>query len=138
MRLPLKTKELVGRLTYADGRGVRATVQFEYDGEDDPYRVGMFITTTDDHTTWEFARDLLDEGVQGPAGLGDVRIWPQPIGGRIFIRIGCKVRGVEDSATLELSLRPVEEFLTKTYARCPRGSEEMDWTETINRILLEA
>src|SRR5215472_16019531 len=44
---------------------------------DDPYAIRMaFHVGTDEPVEWIFARDLLAIGLEGPAGEGDVQVWP--------------------------------------------------------------
>src|SRR5260370_9508275 len=43
----------------------------------DPYAILMaFHVGTDDPVEWIFSRDLLSAGLHGPAGEGDVQVWP--------------------------------------------------------------
>src|SRR5260370_17636059 len=43
----------------------------------DPYAILMaFHVGTDDPVEWIFSRDLLTAGLHGPAGAGDVQVWP--------------------------------------------------------------
>lgn len=44
----------------------------------DPYAVRMKLPPADDGqpVQWEFAWDLLEDGIQGPAGVGDVHVRP--------------------------------------------------------------
>src|SRR5258708_39318653 len=43
----------------------------------DPYAILMaFHVGTDDPVEWIFSRDLLTAGLHGPAGEGDVQVWP--------------------------------------------------------------
>src|SRR5205085_8373044 len=52
------------------------TATLSYHG-DDPYAIRMaFHVGADAPVVWTFARDLLAEGTEHPAGDGDVRFWP--------------------------------------------------------------
>lgn len=53
--------------------------RFRYDPAD-PYAVqATFHTEAEPQTvTWTFARELLATGLDQPAGLGDVQVWPSP------------------------------------------------------------
>ena len=43
----------------------------------DPYAITMaFHVGTEDPVEWIFSRDLLSSGLHGPAGEGDVQVWP--------------------------------------------------------------
>ena len=46
-------------------------------GAADPYAIRMaFHVGTEDPVEWIFSRDLLSAGLAGPAGEGDVQVWP--------------------------------------------------------------
>ncbi|MGW1170612.1 SsgA family sporulation/cell division regulator [Streptomyces sp. NPDC002550] len=57
----------------------------------DPFAIeARFGVGTDDETVWTFSRDLLKDGLQKEAGLGDVIVWPEKEPrqqARIFIRL---------------------------------------------------
>ena len=42
----------------------------------DPYAVSASFGTTAGEIVWTFGRDLLRDGLGGPVGIGDVRVWP--------------------------------------------------------------
>ena len=47
---------------------------------DDPYAIKMaFHVGTDEPVEWIFARELLAQGLAGPAGDGDVKVWPETV-----------------------------------------------------------
>ncbi len=50
---------------------------------DDPYAIRMaFHVGADEPVEWIFARELLSAGLRGPAGEGDVQVWPSEQDGR--------------------------------------------------------
>jgi hypothetical protein len=55
---------------------------------DDPYAIRMaFHVGTDEPVEWIFARDLLAVGLGGPAGEGDVQVWPADEQGHELLNI---------------------------------------------------
>jgi hypothetical protein len=89
---------------------------------EDPYAVRVrFHTSADDAVEWTFARSLLTEGVSRPTGEGDVRVWPSHAPGRPAVCLSlCSPSG---RALFEAPLQTLIEFLTKTYAAVPTGTE---------------
>lgn len=70
--------------------------------------------------TWTFARALLEEGLRGPAGGGDVHIWP----------CGHSTTVVEfhspyGLALLQFDTPALREFLLRTYALVGAGQEDL-------------
>jgi Streptomyces sporulation and cell division protein, SsgA len=60
---------------------------------DDPYAIRMsFHVGTDEPVEWIFARDLLAVGLEGPAGEGDVQVWPTEDHGRELLNIALSPR----------------------------------------------
>lgn len=73
---------------------------------------------------WLIARDLLNAGLDAPAGLGDVSILPD------LPADGCRVeivlrdhRGIGNNLALVLPVAALRRFLTHTYRRVPAGAE---------------
>jgi hypothetical protein len=92
---------------------------------DDPYAVSMaFHVGTDEAVEWIFARDLLTAGLTEPAGAGDVRTWPSPSsdggGGPVLNIVLSSPFG---QAHFEAPMRPMAEFLRRTYDAIPAGRE---------------
>ena len=78
--------ELGLRLVVPEHDGVPLTASLHYRAED-PYAIRMaFHVGMDEPVEWIFARDLLAGGMTGPAGDGDVRVWPAdtPTGQRVL------------------------------------------------------
>lgn len=69
---------------------------------------------------WTFARDLLAEGLTGPAGLGDITLEPaRDLAGpelRITLATDCL-------ATMTAPRDPIVAFLIESYAAVPSGTE---------------
>jgi Streptomyces sporulation and cell division protein, SsgA len=68
--------ELGLNLVVPDHGAVPLVASLYYSAED-PYAIRMaFHVGTDEPVEWIFARDLLAVGLEGPAGEGDVQVWP--------------------------------------------------------------
>ncbi|MDX6286180.1 MAG: hypothetical protein QOG53_1665 [Frankiales bacterium] len=106
----------------------------EYDGSD-PFAVHLDIAAGDGMVRWSLARELLTEGVEGPAGMGDVRIIP--IGGTHGRRVRIVLTSPDGAATLEAPLTEMVEFLAATYAAVPSGTESelMDVDTLVAQLL---
>ena len=112
--------------------------RFRYDPAD-PYAVqATFHTEPEPQTvTSTFARELLATGIDQPAGLGDVRIWPSlwatPHGDLVLLAL-CSPNG---QAVLEAPRKALFRFLRRTYALVPRGHETLyhDIDTTLARLL---
>jgi hypothetical protein len=99
---------------------VEATLSYVID---DPYAVRIAFRTraTVDAVEWTFARQLLTNGVTAPAGDGDVRTWPSHTDGEPVVCLSlCSPSG---TALFEIPVTGLVEFLTRTYAQVPTGSE---------------
>ncbi|MER7766752.1 SsgA family sporulation/cell division regulator [Kitasatospora sp. NPDC096140] len=120
---------LDARLVLGEHRSVDIPVRFEYHA-DDPLAVALeFLGPAADGGIWQFARDLLCEGLQKPVGLGDVRIWPPcTCHGRTALRI--MLRGHDGTVLIDLPARQVRRWLRReTFALVPQGTEGnlIDW-----------
>ena len=88
----------------------------------DPYAVRMsFHTGTGEVVEWTFARQLLTDGVTRPVGEGDVQVWPSYSGNEQVVCLA--LSSPSGRALFEIPLPQLVEFLTKTYAVVPTGSE---------------
>jgi hypothetical protein len=88
----------------------------------DPYAVTVtFHTGTEESVEWTFARDLLTDGVTRPVGQGDVQVWPAQSAGHPVVCLA--LSSPSGRALFEVRLSEVVEFLTRTYALVPTGSE---------------
>lgn len=70
--------------------------------------------------TWTFGRTLLDEGLSGPAGGGDVQIWPC---GRE--RTVVEFHSPMGLALLQFETAALHRFLLRSYAVVAPGSEDV-------------
>ncbi|WP_395729542.1 SsgA family sporulation/cell division regulator [Nakamurella sp.] len=91
--------------------------EFRY-RSDDPFAVQLLLSIDQSPAiTWVFGRELLVEGVRGPAGMGDVQIFPVYDGTVIELRSG------EHSARLLSHTPDLLDFLDNSVEIVPTGSE---------------
>ncbi|MEO3974590.1 SsgA family sporulation/cell division regulator [Streptomyces sp. CAU 1734] len=97
------------------------TVSLTY-GIDDPFAVRMVfpasVSLNGTSVTWVFARSLLDSGLHGPSGGGDVHIWPYD-----RTRTMVELRSAAGLALLRFATGPLRRFLLHTYATVPAELE---------------
>ncbi|KOU69115.1 SsgD protein [Streptomyces sp. MMG1533] len=70
--------------------------------------------------TWTFARGLLEEGLAGPAGSGDVHLWPCGSD-----RTVVELHSPYGMALLQFDTAALRRFLLRTYAVVGAGSEDV-------------
>lgn len=91
--------------------------EFRY-RSDDPFAIQLLLSVDQSPAvSWVFGRELLQGGVAGPAGIGDVQIFPVHDGTVIELRSG------EQSARLLAHTPDVTGFLDRTVQLVPAGSE---------------
>jgi hypothetical protein len=89
---------------------------------DQPYTVtASFHTERDRWVEWVFSRELLVEGLDESAGVGDVRF--RPIEERGLLMLVVEIESPEGYAMLELDHEAVAEFLMATEEVIPLGRE---------------
>jgi Streptomyces sporulation and cell division protein, SsgA len=89
---------------------------------EDPYAIRMaFHVGTDEPVEWIFARDLLAVGLEGPAGEGDVQVWPGDEQGRELLNIALSSPFGE--AHFEAPRSSLAAFLSRTYEVIAPGDE---------------
>lgn len=115
------TAEIELRLIVPGSPSLPVTADLTYDHRD-PYAVRVaFHTGGSDTVEWTFARALLTDGVTHPVGEGDVQVWPSHSNGRPVVCIS--LSSPSGRAMFEAPLTQLVEFLTRTYAVVPTGSE---------------
>jgi hypothetical protein len=116
------TAELELRLVVPGSPALPVLAGVRYDAAD-PYAVHVSFHTGPDGETveWSFARQLLTDGVSGPVGEGDVRVWPTTIAGRPAVCLA--LSSPSGQAMFEVGQAELVEFLTRSYAAVPTGSE---------------
>lgn len=117
--------ELDMRLVVPGKAAMPLTADLHYRA-DDPYAVRIaFHAGAKEPVEWSFGRDLLAMGVAGPAGLGDVEVWPSAesasdLRGPV---LNIEISSPSGQARFEASAREVAEFLRRAYHVVPQGRE---------------
>jgi Streptomyces sporulation and cell division protein, SsgA len=115
------TREISVAIIAPDDGPSQVSVAMLYDTAD-PFAVhAQFQVALDQQITWVFSRELLAEGLDRASGDGDVRIWPNLDEGRDVV--GIALRSPDGEALLQAGAEGLVDFLTATYALCPRGRE---------------
>jgi Streptomyces sporulation and cell division protein, SsgA len=90
----------------------------------DPYAVRMaFHVGTDEPNEWTFARDLLAEGLQTCAGVGDVQMWPSSSETAADSILNLQLVSPTGSARIQVPAAEVATFLGRTYRLVQLGEE---------------
>jgi hypothetical protein len=81
---------------------------------------------------WAFARELLDAGLSGPAGEGDVHVWP--LDGTLTV---IELVSQEGVAVLEFDSADLRRFLVRSYDAVPAGQEhgELELENSLDALL---
>ena len=108
------------RLVLGGDRSATVPVRLGY-RPSDPWAITAVFRTADGDVTWVFGRELLEEGLAGPTGEGDVAVWPvsTPHGRLLYLSLASP----NGSALLEADPDRVREFLDRTYSLVPLGTE---------------
>lgn len=103
-------------------------VMLRYDTSD-PLAVGLVFGVGDQPgITWVFARDLLSEGVREATGQGDVRVSPSS-----WQTTDVELRSPEGTRSVRFYTDELQDFLQRTNAVCPPGSERCE--KSLERML---
>jgi len=107
-----------------------------------PYAVRVaFFVGRGERVEWTFARELLSQGLEGAAGLGDVRVWSSP-GQRTGFRrvLHLEISSPSGTARFEIPARGVRSFLRSTYALVPAAAEgeHIDFETGLRDLLRES
>jgi hypothetical protein len=78
------------------------------------------VQLDDGGIAWLVSRELLQRGMDAPAGVGDVRLWPAHAATDVLF---LHLRAPSGEALFELSRATVAAFLRQTEALVPPGSE---------------
>ena len=110
---------------------------------EDPYAVRVsFHVGLDEPVEWSFGRELLAMGVAGPAGLGDVKVWPaaDSVSDLRGVVLNIELSSPYGEARFEASAREVSDFLRRTYRVVPQGreSERFDIEDKLADLLRES
>ncbi|MFE2915435.1 SsgA family sporulation/cell division regulator [Kitasatospora indigofera] len=120
---------LDARLVLGEHESLDIPVRLGY-RSDDPMAVALeFLGPVAEAGVWQFARDLLWEGLERPAGQGDIRVWPPcTCHGRSALRV--MLRNRDAVVLIDLPSRQVRRWLRRdTFALVPLGAEAdaIDW-----------
>jgi hypothetical protein len=111
------------RLITGEERELPVPAKLRYTSTD-PLAVHMDFpgeASLDGHgATWTFARSLLEAGLRGPAGDGDVHIWP--CGQE---RTVVELHSPYGMALLQFDTSALNRFLLRTYAVVATGEEDL-------------
>jgi hypothetical protein len=122
--------ELIG----PDASAVPVNVELTYSSRD-PYAVqATFRTGTTTAVEWVFARDLLHDGLIGPAGNGDVRVQPMPLNpGRVQLELSSP----SGHAVFTTCADTLGDFLHRTYRAVPADTEysRLDFDMALSDLL---
>ncbi|MFI8826327.1 SsgA family sporulation/cell division regulator [Streptomyces sp. NPDC053431] len=114
---------------------VAATLRYD---REDPYAVSMAFpppaTLEGVEVSWAFARELLAQGVEGPAGVGDVRL--RPYG---YDRTVVEFHAPEGVAMVHVRTSELRSFLERSQHLVPAGLEHeyLDWDADLAHLLEE-
>ncbi|AVH61302.1 SsgA family sporulation/cell division regulator [Streptomyces dengpaensis] len=87
----------------------------------DPHAVHAAFAAvgSDEKVEWIIGRDLLIDGLKGPSGEGDIRIWPADDPCDLYILLNPP----GGTALLKARAQEIKTFLQETKAVVPRGAE---------------
>lgn len=114
--------DLALHLLSSDGHVLPLSAILHYDASDPLAVTTLFNDGGDEPVRWVFARDLLEAGLDQPAGEGDVLIWPTwDATGQPAIHL--RLRSPHGDALLEACADELERFLMATHRLVPPGTE---------------
>ena len=117
------------------GRSTRLSTTFDYDPED-PWAVRLVFHGPTSDIDWLVARDVLLDGLRGPAGDGDVRCWPDwDTAGRPAVAL--EFRSPGGRLVTRVQRQELERFLVRTLAEVPVGEESVDLDQLAADLLDE-
>lgn len=129
--------ELKIRMTLVAGPDLSVFVPVRlYYKDTDPFAVQFSFDVTPDHVVrWTFARELLDQGLTAPAGIGDVKI--APIGPHRNRGFSIELESADGYACLEGPAASVKAWLAQTFEAVPAGreSESVDIDSLLDKLL---
>ncbi|MBU3870932.1 SsgA family sporulation/cell division regulator [Streptomyces sp. 4503] len=119
-----------------ESRAIPACLRYE---RDDPFAVRVSFPPSasldGSAVEWTFGRELLSAGLRGPAGSGDVQMWP--CGPR---RTVLEFHAPEGMAMVQFDTADLRSFLGRSFAIVPEGSEagELDLDQGLASLLRDA
>jgi Streptomyces sporulation and cell division protein, SsgA len=113
---------------------VRASLRYD---PQDPYAVHVLFhePAGGEPIGWSFARELLVGGLERPAGIGDVRVWPWAGPHGDFVALA--LSSPDGNALFEVPRGVLVRFLRRTYIAVPREreSDHLDVDGALTRLL---
>lgn len=127
------------RLVAPDATALPVRANLRYDPAD-PYAVHVLFhaeSAGGEAVGWSFARELLVAGLDEPAGIGDVRVWPWATPRGDFVALA--LSSPDGNALFEVPRNVLVRFLRRTYVVVPRGREtdQLDVEATVTRLLAD-
>ncbi|HKX72916.1 MAG TPA: SsgA family sporulation/cell division regulator [Candidatus Saccharimonadales bacterium] len=122
------------RLVQSDGSTVPVRTELIYE-PDDPYAVHLRFHDMGAVIDWYFGRDLALDGLEGPSGLCDVRLWPiRSTRGRF---VALALSSPDGNALFHVPRSRFARFLQRSIEMVPRGEEgeRLDVDTCANRLL---
>jgi hypothetical protein len=98
-----------------------------------PYLLTVVLIEGDVRVRWEFARDLLADGLEGEAGEADVQIRARATG-----EVSIRLESPDGTATYLAPGRALTKFLRRTITAVPRAREHVDVDSVLAKILAGA
>jgi hypothetical protein len=125
------------RLVAPDATSLPVRASLRYDPID-PYAVHVLFhaeSAGGEAVGWSFARELLVAGLDEPAGIGDVRVWPWATPRGDFVALA--LSSPDGNALFEVPRSVLVRFLRRTYVVVPRGREadHLDVDTAVSRLL---
>lgn len=125
------------RLIAPDATALPVRASLRYDPAD-PYAVHILFhaeSAGGEAVGWSFARDLLMTGLDEPAGIGDVRVWPWATPRGDFVALA--LSSPDGNALFEMPRGVLVRFLRRTCVVVPQGNEadQLDMDQTVTKLL---
>ncbi|GIM86444.1 SsgA family sporulation/cell division regulator [Salinispora arenicola] len=125
------------RLVAPDATALPVRASLRYDPAD-PYAVHVLFhaeSAGGEAVSWSFARELLVAGLDEPAGIGDVRVWPWATPRGDFVALA--LSSPDGNALFEVPRSVLVRFLRRTYVVVARGreAEHLDVDTAVSRLL---
>jgi hypothetical protein len=120
--------------TVLHGQPAPVVTRWSYSATD-PYAVTLSVRTRHDRwVEWLLARDLVVEALEGPTGIGDIRMSPQEVQGYDIVEI--EIRSTDGRAVLEVDRDLLRHFVDSTVELVALGdeSELMNIDDEITKI----
>jgi hypothetical protein len=102
----------------------------------DPFAVTVTFVSVEGDVVWAFARDLLVRGLTGPAGEGDVHIWPC-VDAEGCATVIIELCSPDGELVAQARTRDLYPFLSRSLAAVPAGTETdwIDLDQLVERLL---